>query len=81
MDKRRRTAGHQLRRQRIAALFALLVILFCAGNDYFEWGLFGRFAKGVTSLSALAGFIQFRIYGPSIGRLYAYQRLKRMQRA
>ncbi len=81
MEKKRKRAGQQFRLQRIAAAFALLVILFCAGNYYLEWGLFGRFAKGVALLSALAAFIQFKVYGPSIQRLHAYRRLKRIKRA
>jgi hypothetical protein len=58
----------------------LVWFLFCAGNDYLEWGFFGERAKLVMAVSLLIFAIVFHRYEGKIRHeLKAYERLKRMR--
>ena len=73
------TAGELLRRQRIATFVTLAILLICIANYYFGWGVFGQFAKQVMLASLLAAAVQMHYFAPSISRMRAFQRLKRMR--
>jgi hypothetical protein len=67
--------------QRAIAAVWLVWFLFCAGNYYLEWGVFGQRAKLVMVLSLLVFAIVFHRYQGKIMReLKAYERLKRMRK-
>ncbi|MBS0160888.1 MAG: hypothetical protein JSS26_20095 [Nitrospira sp.] len=68
-----------LRRQRIAAFFTFTILIICCAPYFFGWSLIGQSAKPVAALATLAATIEMQLFGPSIWRLRAYQRLKRMR--
>jgi hypothetical protein len=73
-------AGRLLLRQRFASALTLALLMLAAANFQFELGLVGPYARQVLVGVAVIMFLQLAFYGPSVGVLHAYRRLKRSKK-
>jgi preprotein translocase subunit SecD len=60
--------------KRVIVAFALLAVLICLGNYYFEWNVFGSFAKIALVLSFVALWAVIHFVGPTLREIEDYRR-------
>jgi hypothetical protein len=80
-EPRRLGAGRLLLRQRLASALTLALLVLAAANVQFDLGLAGPYARQMLVCAAVTMFLQLAFYGPSVGTLHTYRRLKRAKEA
>ena len=60
--------------KRVMVALALLAALTCLGNYYFEWAVFGSFAKMAVGASFVVLWAVLHFVGPTLREIENYRR-------